>query len=394
MKYAIELDNVLRRFHYDSYNPKTYSKKTKEKINIIYELLDKVKPISDDDFKVIYFGLDKGSFELYIEYEDIEEIKLEKLKEYYEEDYKEIKCWYKLSTSKYKNYRMISIDSSNIIYADMNDTANYDDCYLDELLNLVIYKIKESITMLDTNVYNEYINKNFSNLKRFGVIKRSDYWNLFPEVKNNLINDVSQEIMNYYIENASDKMDNRIKNMTSGKYFECVKMVYEINNYEINNLKPKELYLKYADGRDEGLSEIDIDSCYEFDKWYHDRKCYGGHPYEIIRGHSFARINLCIQHDEFGYYLSLDGRIVLRKEEIAKIFWILTKNNIPLKIDNFDIIKDSFLGNDYIGIVPQYVFPVKCEGYFTKYSPHEFTHLDDKMLKYIKWEPLVSVELR
>lgn len=115
---------------------------------------------------------------------------------------------------------------------------------------------------------------------------------------------------------------------------------------------------------------------------------------KLLEAILFSRINLCIQHDEFGYYLSLDGRIVLRKEEIAKIFWILTKNNIPLKIDNFDIIKDSFLGNDYIGIVPQYVFPVKCEGYFTKYSPHEFTHLDDKMLKYIKWEPLVSVELR
>ena len=36
-----------------------------------------------------------------------------------------------------------------------------------------------------------------------------------------------------------------------------------------------------------------------------------------------------------------------------------------------------------------------CEGYFKKYAPKEFRHLDDeKMLPYIKWEPLEKVELK
>ena len=75
----------------------------------------------------------------------------------------------------------------------------------------------------------------------------------------------------------------------------------------------KELYLKYADGRDEGLSEIDENSSVEFNKWYNDDNRFGGHPWEIIRGHSFARVNLQVCRDNKGYYLSIDGSGILRK---------------------------------------------------------------------------------
>lgn len=381
-----------------NYNPEIYDKKVKEKINELYDLLDKIKPLSDDEYKILYFSVPKGSIEEYVDYDEAKEY--EEVDSYLEfvdrfnEEYPDELYWYKMISTRYKNYRMISINNKTIIYADMDKEANFENIQLQELLDFIIVKVKDCIKRLEDGTYNDYIQDNYSYKNRFGVIKRNEYWKIFPDVKNNLLNEITQEEIDYFIENVSDKIENRIKNMTSGKYFECVGLSYKNIGYEIGNLKDKELYLKYADGRDEGLSKIDESSSQKFDKWYNDDKKFGGHPWEIIRGHSFARVNLYVGHDENGYYLSLDGSIILRKIEIVKIFNILSKNNIPIRVYNADIIKDAFKGDDYIGIVPDDIMPIECGGYFKKYKPREFIHMiDDKLFKYIKWEPLENIEL-
>lgn len=182
--------------------------------------------------------------------------------------------------------------------------------------------------------------------------------------------------------------------MTSGKYFECVRLAYQSNNYDILNLSDKELYLKYAEGRDEGLSEIDSDSSEKFDEWYNDKNRFGGHSWEIIRGHSFSRVNLCVSYDNNGYYLSLDGSIVLRKVEIVKIYLALKKNNMPVQIYDVSSIKNAFSGDSYIGIVPREIIPIRCGSYFKNYKPLEFTHIkDEKILDYIIWQDIDKVYL-
>ena len=397
---APKLDFLLDVLDHRIYNPESYELLVKEKINQLYDLLDKIKPLSDDEYKVLYFSVEKGNIE---EYGNYEELKLDGEVDSYEEfetrfneDYPDEIYWYKMSSTRYENYRMISINSKTVIYADMDsENTNFENYQLQELLDFLITKVEDCIKILKDGTYNDYIEKNYSYKNRFGVIKRKDYWRIYPNTKENLLNEISQEEMDYFIENASDKTDNRIKNMTSGKYFKCVGLAYKNTNYEIGNLTDKELYLKYADGRDEGLSKIDENSSSEFNKWYNDDSRFGGHPWEIIRGHSFARVNLQVCYDDKGYYLSLDGSIILRKIEIAKIFIALNKHNIPVRIYNVDTIKNAFKGNDYIGIVPDGVIPIECGGYFKKYNPTEFIHMkDDKIFKYIKWEPLEKIELR
>ena len=215
----------------------------------------------------------------------------------------------------------------------MDDKYNFfENRTLQELLDFIIYKVSECIKMLENNTYNDYIAKNLSYKNRFELIKRNDYWNLYPDVKNKLLKEISKEEINDFIINASEKIHDRIENMTSGKYFAAVRLAYKSNNYEIGDLSDKELYLKYADGRDEGLSKLAPNSSIEFDNWYNDNNRFGGHPWEIIRGHSFGRVNLHISHDDKGYYLSLDGSKILRKKEIVKIYLVLKENNIPVNI--------------------------------------------------------------
>lgn len=396
---APQLDTLLEVFGDKTYSPKSYDMKVKEKINELYSLLDNIKPISDDEYKILYFSAEKGNIENYGDFEELKEFgEISDYKEFenrFNEDYPDDLKWHKMTTVRYKNYYSISINSKNIIYADMDsENGCFENYQLQELLDFLIIKVKECLIKLKDKTYNEHISNNYSYKNKFGVIKRSDYWNLYPNTKQNLLDEISQDEMDYFIKNASEDVDDRITNMTSGLYFRCVRLAYENNNYDIGNLSDKELYLKYADGRDEGLSKIDPDSNNEFDEWYNDDTKIGGHPWEIIRGHSFARVNLYVGHDDNGYYLSLDGSRILRKVEIAKIYIALTKNNIPIKIYHADTIKQAFEGTDYIGIVPDYIIPIECNGYFKEYKPTEFTHIDDdEMLKYIKWETLEKIEL-
>ena len=396
---APKLDFLLKVLDNRTYNPELYDMKVKEKLIILYALLDKIKPLSDDEYKVLYFSVEKGNIQDYGDYEELKKYgevsDYEEFQRRFNEDYPDEIKWYKMISTRYKNYYSVSINSKNIIYADMD---NKNDCFenyqLQELLGFLITKVENCIKMLKEGTYNNYISCNYSYKNRFGVINRSDYWKIYPEIKNNLLNEISQEEIDDFIKNASDKTNCRIKNMTSGKYFECVRLAYKNTGYDIGNLTDKELYLKYADGRDEGLSKIDENSSDEFDKWYNDDSKFGGHPWEIIRGHSFLRVNLCVGHDNNGYYLSLDGTKILRKVEIAKIYLILHKNNIPIEIYRTDTIKNAFKGNDYIGIVPNEIMPIECRGYFKKYNPTEFIHMEDeKIFKYIKWEPLDKLEL-
>ncbi len=396
---APKLNFLLEISNNGNYNPRGYDTIVKEKLDKLYNLLNKIKPLSDDEYKVIYFSAPKGSIEEYGNYEELKEYgEVENYEEFtnrFNEDYPDETYWYKMISTRYKNYRMISINSKNVIYADMDSETPFENRQLQELLDFLITKVKECIKKLEEKTYNDYIKENYSYKNRFGVIKRKEYWKIFPEVKNNLLNEITQEEIDYFIKNASTEIECRIKNMTSAKYFECVGLAYKNTGYDIGNLTDKELYLKYADGRDEGLTEIDENSSIEFNKWYNDDTRFGGHPWEIIRGHSFARVNLQVGHDEKGYYLSLDGTRILRKIEIAKIFNILNKNNIPVKVYNVDVIKNSFKGNDYLGIVPNEIIPIECGGYFKKYKPTEFINMEnDKIFKYIKWEPLENIELK
>ena len=46
---AIKLDFLISILEIKNYNPEDYDVKVKEKLNILYDLLDKIKPLSEDE---------------------------------------------------------------------------------------------------------------------------------------------------------------------------------------------------------------------------------------------------------------------------------------------------------------------------------------------------------
>ena len=118
------------------------------------------------------------------------------------------------------------------------------------------------------------------------TIERDDYRDIGPEQKASYLSDITDDEIKKFVSFISEQNDNKpvgkyLDEMTSEMFYEYCSMGYKANNYEhLKGLTAKEQYYKMADGRDNGLSEIDGDSPSEFADWLNDLQHHGGHPWE------------------------------------------------------------------------------------------------------------------
>lgn len=129
----------------------------------------------------------------------------------------------------------------------------------------------------------------------------------------------------------------------------------------------------HADGRDEGLQDIDADSPEAFHAWFHDRDRCGGHPWEVCRGGNSTHVDLRVLEDGRGYFLYLAGAAWNRTMETVKFYLALTRANIPVYLAEAKMLADRLAEEEKIGIVPEGVLPAYCGSWF----PNE--HIIDYM---------------
>lgn len=68
-----------------------------------------------------------------------------------------------------------------------------------------------------------------------------------------------------------------IRSMTANDFYRFCALGYSANKYKGCDLPTKEQYYLHADGRDEGLKDLDGDSPEAFREWMQHRP-RGGHP--------------------------------------------------------------------------------------------------------------------
>ncbi len=134
----------------------------------------------------------------------------------------------------------------------------------------------------------------------------------------------------------------------------------------------RDKYKKMADGRDEGLLDIDGDSGKTFEKWYLDKTVRVGHPWEICRGGNSTHISLIVHKGKDGWQLYLAGSSRARVVE----------------------------GSDYCGIVPKSMIPKYCHSCFPEedeiidfINPWHDKGVIEVIKEYATWYPLDKLEL-
>ena len=168
------------------------------------------------------------------------------------------------------------------------------------------------------------------------------------------------------------------------------------------------MYSRYADGRHEGLLDIDLDSEQEFADWIdgkHPKRSGGGHPWEIMRGGNTTHIDLSVRRPSYyqkdGFVVELRGESIGRMVETMKMLLAIYDASLPITIDNPESVRKRLLGQDNIGIVPEYSYLHRVNQHFeSREDVFEVMYYDDlgrykrRITPFIKWNALPLLWLR
>ena len=449
-KTAPMLQNLLLYFSEDYRSQKQISKAIMDAMEPLFQEVSDLRPSEENnEFKSIWIMLPRGDISDFGDYEEFKvdgdvdnyEDFVELWKSYFPDEL----MWYKVilieSTPGINlKFRFLLVDNHYAIAADLNqeyrEEAWFEDDASIELCNFLLEPVKQSMEMVRSGTYNHFVEENLPFQHRKGVIQRKDLWNVYPENKENIFEgldeDTYKDFQEFLSTNREDDIS-RIKTFTANDFFKACAAGYRACGYNLRDaetgkeMSPVDLYLRYADGRDEGLTGkgdglhsetggIDFSDPVAWEQWYFDRERYGGHPWEVCRGGNSTHVDLIVRNDnsvldylflagkieeeEFhsrrenaGYYFEVAGSAWNRSVEAVHFFVAIRKMGYPVILREAMAINDRFQGKDLIGIVPNGVIPRYCaemfpESYgtildFMNVYQDEFEKLKD----YIEWLP-------
>jgi len=375
----------------------------KEKLHLIYEKMKGVMVCGYDEYRNIWFHIERGSIEDYGDFEEFLEEEMVSDRADFEEmwlyDYPEPLKWYDFAVNEYNGEYYFYIDGKLTFHIAKELPKYYGEINTKPLIDYLDKETNRCVDWLqaDEAGYNSYVNKNISYSRRKGKIFRQKLWEIFPYNKKCITKGIRKkdiEILKNVVNQSRDDAEKiYIPEMTAGKFFDYCKMGYEANNYfKGKEMTGLEMYNASADGRHDGLTKIDPDSSKAFSDWFNEGSG-GGHPWEICRGGNSTHISLFVGKNSNGWYLRLAGSSAARVNETVKFAIALYKNQVPFELSDAEEVYRMICGTDYVGIVPQEVFPRYCHSFF----PDEERIIDfmnlgweetDKLIAAAEWYPI------
>ncbi|MCP4693192.1 MAG: hypothetical protein GY859_34440 [Desulfobacterales bacterium] len=197
-----------------------------------------------------------------------------------------------------------------------------------------------------------------------------------------------------------------VSTMTAEDYFHYCRIAYIAARRKKEkvdeSLSGREMYERYADGRHEGLLDIDPTSAEEFADWIdgkHPKKQRGGHPWEIKRGGNTTHIDLSVSRPSYyrkeGFKVELRGESIGRMVETMGMFLAIHDAGLPISIANPEGVRKRLLAQDNIGIIPSYSYLHRANQHFGREEDvFDVMHYDElgrfkrRITPFITWEPL------
>lgn len=203
-----------------------------------------------------------------------------------------------------------------------------------------------------------------------------------------------------------------VSSLTAADYFKYCRIAYSAGKRKgetiDESLSGREMYARYADGRHEGLLDIDPASEQEFADWIdgtHPKRGGGGHPWEIKRGGNTTHIDLAVLRPSLyrkeGFKVELRGESIGRMVETMRMFLAIYEAKLPISIANPEGVRKRLLAQDNIGIIPSYVSRHRANQHFGKDEDvFDVMYYDDlgrfkrRVAPFITWEPLPLLKPR
>lgn len=394
---------VLKDQNYRSYNNNTsYDDRTYELLDEIFALIRRISPVSKNGARELWFTAERGTIEDFGSFDEMLEDGEVDSREEFEQWWKD-ECpneieWYNFTAVEDAEIgcRAIFLGNKFVIEDDSRKKRSAFPINISEFAEWIRDSVKTCITELENGTYNERIQRELPPQHRTGTILRKHLWDIFPEARQSFFENLSQKDIDRFVRDATEQtgdptdLRERIPSMTANDFYKFCSLGYKANNYEGTDLPLRAQYEKHADGRDEGLGEIDPDSAEEFRKWMTEKRFHGGHPWEVCRGGNSTHISLYVGIDDTGYYLSVAGDAWNRTVESVKFFLALRRAGLPVYMHEAKILADRLTEKEKIGIVPDGVMPAYCESHFPNEKIIDFMNLPDEnrdeLVKHCVWQ--------
>ena len=378
-------------------------------LRAVESLVDIMRPVApmqkNDEVKSIWLRIPRGTIEDFGDFDELKEDgefeTYEEFERYWSENYPDEYNWYEFVLAQCFNpdgnlrFYAVGLGNNSIVSASTEDKCFESYRYGEEetaikLCTLIAPAVEEAVEMLKSGEYNDFVEKNLPYQFRTGVILRSDLWAVDSDYKKFDYDGLPDAIVTEFIErikkglNEAEKIG-RIKDFTANDFFRACKIGYEAIGKDCKGISLPDLYMRYSDGRDEGLTGkghglnegpgIDFDSPEAWKNWYFDRNRCGGHPWEVVPGGNSTHMSLCVRNDkrDGGFYFHVSG--LHRQFESVKFYIALADAGLPVLLDDAEELVARFSGTDYQGIVPHHVFPRYCSSMF----PDEYGTVIDFM---------------
>lgn len=268
-------------------------------------------------------------------------------------------------------------------YSETENEIEYD---FAELFKWVFVGIKKAIAMMKEGTYKDYILNHLPYTHRSGVIRLKDYWKFCPDEKNKHFREYDMvlvdEFKQWYKLNKKETKMIGYDVMTPAMFYRACYYVYKSMEYEVEELSPKEAYLRYSDGRDMGFSELPDDDYEALKAWRQDFG-HGDHANEIIRN----RVEMWFGLNKVGkwqlYIMSVFGED--SKNELLRLVMAMHKAGYPIDLSYYKDKEKLFKGKVLAGITP-------INSSFDHMRIIECTSFD--IVKYVHMPSLLTEELK
>lgn len=384
----------------------TYDDKTYELLDELFSTLGRVKPTGENNAWRLWLRADRGSIEDYGDYKELlndgevenyQEFEQRWLSEYPEEvEWFEFQALYEEGL----NYRAIFLHHKFVIEQDAHKERGEEND-ISDFVQWLLDAVKEAVADLEAGTYNDIVNRTLPPKHRTGTVLRKYEWEVWPNSRETMLGDLTEEQLAELIKYADESLTHGkalLSTMTANDFFRFCAMGYKANNYKGTEKSPREQYYLHADGRDDGLRDIDPDSPDAFAEWYNTRN-KSGHPWEVCRGGNSTHVSLYVHQADGGWYLSIAGSAWTRSLESMKFFLALHQAGIPVCVSEAETLKKRVLGEEKIGIVPSGVFPAYCNSFFPGEDVIDFMNLPydepDRtwFITHSVWQPVEQAEL-
>ena len=384
----------------------------------IGKVLDLLDDHEGDTRITLWFTAERGSITDWRTYEEAEENEEVNSQEEYEklwlEYYPENVKFYEFQYIRHEKMIAVALGERGLLESPEEITQDKPGIWADTtpLLNWVLEQCTKAVRQIIAGEYDSFIKSKLPYYYRTGTITRKELWEIRPKDKEFDLSGRDDDVLSEEEINTFKRLvakqktfsgyDFDIVGMTAAKFFAYCRLGYEANNFPHCKMieDDAELYKRIADGRDNGLTEIALDSPEEFIRWKNGelQKFNGNHPWEVIRGGNSTHISLFV--NDYGvekkgnYRLCLSG--LHRPGEVIRFFIALRQHDIMVQLDDMDELLARCLATDKVGIVPNGRLPRYCSHLFPEEKVVDFMNIYlwdddyDTLVEKITWQEVVT----